>query len=70
MLQEAQIKEHFKNTHFKKRFMQISPTGRSTGCPEKNVILGIGWGYYFKKISNNPNFDMLSSFLELDFDIF
>ena len=27
-------------------------------------------GYHNKKICNNPNFDRLSSFLELDFSIF
>ena len=37
---------------------------------KKNATLGIGWGYYSKKICNNPNFDTLSSFLELDFNIF
>ena len=37
---------------------------------QKNATLGIGWGYHSKKICNNPKFDMLSSFLEFDFNIF
>ena len=42
----------------------------TTGWTKKNATLVIGWGYYSKKICNNPNFDTLSLFLELDLIIF